>query len=265
MGVTTTIAACICGVLTAASFIQQAGWRGILPLHSTRSDVERLIGPPMRPGGITYDLRTERVNVAYSQGGCETGEEWNVPSGTVTMITIYPQTKVMLSDLEIDLNRFHKFLDPHIGDSIFTNEAEGMSLRTASSGEVISIQYFPQTNDDHLRCSTAPQVRDARKFDEYSNLPFSDEKARLDNFAIYLQKDEPTFKGYIIFYAGQRVRSAAAQVRAKRARDYLIKVRGIEAARIVTIDGGCREKFQVELYALPSSMSPPAPTPCRNK
>lgn len=153
MGVTTTIAACICGVLSAASFIQQAGWRGIVPLHSTRSDVERLIGPPMRPGGITYDLRTERVNVGYSHGGCEKGEEWNVASGTVTMITVYPQTKVMLSDLKIDLNRFQKFLDPHIGDSIFANEAEGMSLRTAPNGEVISIQYFPQTKDNHLRCS----------------------------------------------------------------------------------------------------------------
>ncbi len=158
------------------------------------------------------------------------------------MITVYPQTKVMLSDLKIDLNRFKKFLDPHIGDSIFANDADGMSLRTASNGEVISIQYFPQTKDNHLRCSPAPQAGDARKFDEYSNLPFSDEKARLDNFAIYLQKDEPTFKGYIVVYAGQRVRSGTAQVRAKRARDYLIKVRGIEAARIATI--GCRENLE---------------------
>ena len=80
MGITTTIAACICGVLTAASLVQQAGWRGIVPLHSTRLDVERLIGSPMRPGGITYDLQTERVNVGYSHGGCEKGEEWNVPA-----------------------------------------------------------------------------------------------------------------------------------------------------------------------------------------
>lgn len=265
MGVTTTIAACICGVLTAASLVQQAGWRGIVPLHSTRPDVERLIGPPMRPGGITYDLQTERVNVGYSHGGCEKGEEWNVPSGTVTMITVYPQTKVMLSDLKIDLNRFQKFLDPHVGDSIFANEAEGMSLRTASNGEVISIQYFPQTKDNHLRCSTAQQGGDARKFDEYSNIPFSDEKARLDNFAIHLQQNEPQFKGYIIVYAGPRARSGTAQARAKRAKDYLVKVRGIEAARIVTIEGGHRDRLEVELYALPSSMSPPTPTPYRNE
>lgn len=103
-----------------------------------------------------------------------------------------------------------------------------------------------------------------RKFDEYSDLSFEDEKARLDNFAIYLQKDQPTLKGYIIVYAGQNTPSGEAQARAKRAKDYLVKVRGIRAGRIVTIDGGCRDQLEVELYALPSSVSPPTPTPYRN-
>ena len=266
MGITTTIAACICGVLTTASLVQQTGWRGIVPLQSTRAEVERLIGSPMKPGGITYDLQTERVNVGYSYGGCEKGEEWNVPSGTVTMIRVYPQTKVMLSDLKIDLNRFNKFINPHVGDSIvYSNKEDGIAIDTIPNGEVVSIQYFPREKDSHLRCPAVPQGGDARKFDEYSNIPFSDEKARLDNFAIYLQKDEPTFKGYIIVYAGPRSRSGQARARAKRARDHLVKVRGIKAERIVTIDGGCRDRLEVELYALPSSMSPPTPNPYRNQ
>lgn len=264
MSSTASICAFICSFVVMVSFSQERGWRGIVPLHSTREDVERLVGPPMTPGGITYDLKTDRVTVGYSVGGCEKDEEWNVPPGTVTMIRVYPQTKVMLSDLQVDLNRLTKFLDPHIGDSIFVNEDEGISVRTTSSEEVISIQYFPRAKDGHLRCPAAPQGGDPRKFDEYSNIPFSDEKARLDNFAVYLQKDQPTFKGYIV-YAGQRARSGASQVRAKRAKDYLVKVRGIEATRIVTIDGGSREKFEVELYALPSSVSPPTPTPFRNE
>jgi hypothetical protein len=140
-----------------------------------------------------------------------------------------------------------------------------MSLRTASNGEVVSIQYFPQTQDNHLRCSTAQQSGEARKFDKYSDIPFSDEKARLDNFANHLQQNEPEFKGYIIVYAGPRARAGTAQARAKRAKDYLLKVRGIEPARIVTIEGGNRDRLEVELYALPSSMSPPTPTPHRNK
>jgi len=36
--------------LITPAFLQEPGWRGITPLHSTREDVERLIGPPMMPG-----------------------------------------------------------------------------------------------------------------------------------------------------------------------------------------------------------------------
>ena len=59
------------------SFLQAQGWRGIVPLHSTRADVERLVGSPMTPNGITYDLKNERVNVVYSDGGCAKGQPLN--------------------------------------------------------------------------------------------------------------------------------------------------------------------------------------------
>ena len=36
---------------------------------------------------------------------------------------------------------------------------------------------------------------DAMKFDEYGNIKFNDEKARLDNYAIQLQ-NEPGAQGY---------------------------------------------------------------------
>ena len=104
-----------------------------------------------------------------------------------------------------------------------------------------------------------------RKFDEYSGISVEDEKARLDNFASYLLKNGPQLKGYISVYAGKSMRSGDAQTHARRAKDYLIKVRGIEETRIVTINGGCRDRLEVELYALPSSMSPPTPSPSRNE
>jgi hypothetical protein len=61
------------------------------------------------------------------------------------------------------------------------------------------------------------------------------------------------------FTGGKRGSSGHAQARAKRAQDYLVKVRGIDSSRIVTIDGGRRDRLEVELYALPISMSPPTP------
>jgi hypothetical protein len=90
----------------------------------------------------------------------------------------------------------------------------------------------------------------ARKFDEYGDIRFNDEKARLDNFAIQLQ-NEPGSTGVIVVYAARTGPAGQAQARADRAKDYLVNTRGIDANRIRTIDGGCREDLTVELWIEP--------------
>lgn len=47
-------------------------WRGLVPLRSTRSDVERLLGKPaIHPTAFeNYNTETERVDVIYSPGPC---------------------------------------------------------------------------------------------------------------------------------------------------------------------------------------------------
>ncbi len=96
----------------------------------------------------------------------------------------------------------------------------------------------------------------ATKFDEYGDIRFNDEKARLDNFAIQLQ-NAPGSTGTIVAFgtcAGQ------AQARADRAKDYLVNTRGIDAGRLTTVDGGCREDLVVELWLVPTGADAPIPT-----
>ena len=110
-------------------------------------------------------------------------------------------------------------------------------------------------------CTTSiPRVETARKLDEYGNVRFNDEKARLDNFAIALQ-NEPNAQGHIIAYGGRRGRAGEAQARADRAKDYLVNQRGIAADRIVTLDGGYREDLTVELWIVPQGATAPAASP----
>lgn len=92
------------------------------------------------------------------------------------------------------------------------------------------------------------------KFDEYGNIAFNDEKARLDNYAIQLQ-NEPGATGYIIAYGSCE---GEGQARADRAKNYLVNTRGIEAGRITTLDGGCRAGLTVQLWTVPSGATPPA-------
>src|SRR5204862_5517989 len=97
-------------------------------------------------------------------------------------------------------------------------------------------------------CTTSikPPPPGSRKFDEYGNIRFADEKARLDNFAIQLQ-NEPSALGYIVGY-GSCDREGLS--RATRAQNYVVKTRGIEARRVLTVDGGCLPELLTELWIL---------------
>jgi len=97
-------------------------------------------------------------------------------------------------------------------------------------------------------------VLQARKFDEYGNIRFNDEKARLDNYAIQLQ-NSPTDRAVIIGYGSCE---GEGLTRANRAKDYLVNTRGIDASRIDTVDGGCRPELKVELWLVPAGAAAPA-------
>ena len=100
----------------------------------------------------------------------------------------------------------------------------------------------------------------SRKFDEYGNTAFKDEKAHLNKFGKQLQ-NEPESRGYIITYGRRRGRAGEAQAHAHHARSYLVKTYAINPERIVTVDGGFRTNLEVELWLMPTGAQPPKPTP----
>ena len=95
-----------------------------------------------------------------------------------------------------------------------------------------------------------PAPTTARKIDEYGNIKFSDEKARLENMAVEMRND-PATKGYIIGYGGRRARVGEARRRIERAKSYLVASLKIAPERINLIDGGHRENLTVELWVIP--------------
>jgi hypothetical protein len=270
-----TIITCFYVSLIMTNSSQAEGWRGIKPLHSTRAEVERTLGIPRESTDVasTYDTGNEKVLIFYSNSSCKKGisEGWNVPRDTVTSVTVSPKAKMLIDGLKLDKTKYERQRDPHLeGIVYYISREEGVFIqaRVLEGGveDVDSITYQPATTDDHLRCPGTPRESKEdrkgcdphmRKFDEYSNIPFEDEKARLENLAIHLQQN-PERRGYIIVYAGRRAHAGEAKARAARAKNYLVNELSIKAERIITIDGGHREKLEVELYALPHGV--PAPT-----
>src|SRR5262249_24536740 len=99
-----------------------------------------------------------------------------------------------------------------------------------------------------------------RPFDQFPSIAFDDTKARLDNLAVELQ-NSPDETAYIIVYAGRTSRTGQADLLGRRALDYLTTTRGVDAQRIVIINGGYRETDFIEIWICPPGAKQPQPTP----
>ncbi|MGH9930714.1 MAG: PKD domain-containing protein, partial [Pyrinomonadaceae bacterium] len=149
------------------------------------------------------------------------------------------------------------------GTSSITVDTTGLGGQTVTA--TVELGGLDPSCSRTASCSTSvkPANPEPVKFDEYGDIRFNDEKARLDNYAIQLQND-PGAQGYIIAYGTcsgdglcTHTSCIVAQKRAERAKDYLVNTRGIDAGRIMTVDGGCRAAVDVELWVVPTGATPP--------
>lgn len=127
-----------------------------------------------------------------------------------------------------------------------TADIGGFGMQCPSSGSVTAF--------------VAAAPKGAQKYDEFGKINNEDEMARLDNFAIGLQND-PLATGYIIIYGGRKSKKGYAATTIKRMRTYLVRQRGMDTNRIVTVDGGLREDPSGELWLVPQGAAPPTPSP----
>jgi hypothetical protein len=95
-------------------------------------------------------------------------------------------------------------------------------------------------------------------WDEFGNINEEYEKAILDNLAITIQQDS-RLQVHIVFYGGRSSPPAEALRRAERAKYYLVNSRGMEAERVITINGGYRDGVSGEYWlSLRGTEAPPS-------
>lgn len=266
---------CILFLLLAAVPASAKAWRGIEPLHSTRADVERILGLPnfdKSPQRPIYDFPEERVHITYSSGVCEEGVPggWNVPRDTVLEIHSYPGTWRKLSEVLTPGKEYDQIRAAHTSHIYYVDSEEGISF-TVQEDVVQSIRYGPAAKDKSLACGeykyAAPVPAGVKlsqvehyAFDRFGNISFDDATARLDNFVIHLfelKKENPLWRGYIIVYAGRRSYIGEAQFKANCYKNFLVRVRKMDPASLFAVDGGFREEMEVELYIGRADYYPP--------
>jgi hypothetical protein len=104
---------------------------------------------------------------------------------------------------------------------------------------------------------------ECKVFDQFPSVAFDDDKARLDNLAIELQ-NTPDSIAYIIVYGGRTSRTGQADRLGQRTVDYLTAQRGVDAHRVVIINGGYRDTDFIEIWVCPPGAKTPQPTPTVN-
>jgi hypothetical protein len=145
-------------------------WRGLLPLHSNRKDVEALAGSHQRDWGTsaTYETDSESIVAKYSDGSCgASSPDWNVPKGTLIELAVNPNSSFLLQELHLGSHRYERheiFPYPEIDNPPkvwnYIDDQNGITIRTQSSrgggeGEelVVSITYRPAKKDEKLLCT----------------------------------------------------------------------------------------------------------------
>src|ERR1700730_12778859 len=134
-------------------------WCSIVPLHSTRADVERLVKiKPVRCGGnaCLYELTDKTVLALYAgEPTCRNDDattSWQVPRDTVIQITVNFKTPQPFSALDIDVTKYDRVPDKELHGLVYLSDyAQGVRMET-SGDSVRAITYYPAATEDHLRC-----------------------------------------------------------------------------------------------------------------
>jgi hypothetical protein len=103
----------------------------------------------------------------------------------------------------------------------------------------------------------------ARKFNEITITEGKRYTAQLDAFAKAVQNE--LSYGFILAYAGRKQHSGGSSRHAANAKEYLMKVCGLDPDRITIIEGGTRVKETLELWIAPAGSAVPVPIPPRLK
>ncbi len=74
-------------VPAVSGFGQSNSWKGLTPLRSTRTDVEKLLGQPKKKSYddcCDYQIEKDSVKADYAERQCDEG--WDVPKDTLINI-----------------------------------------------------------------------------------------------------------------------------------------------------------------------------------
>ena len=133
-------------------------WRKIVPLNTSRTNVEAMLGPASENFEVVYPLKDGNLSIEYSTGPCKTGQKggWNVPKDVVISLFFSPRHPKKLSELKLDLMKFRKVVGVHVPSvTYYINDEDGITY-AIQQGKVDFVEYGPPKKYDDLHCKDEP-------------------------------------------------------------------------------------------------------------
>lgn len=157
-------------LLTCLIFqLEAKSWRGIVPLKSSRAEVEKLLGTANDLGRYQFD--DERAYVFYSQGNCDNRAgkcACLIPPDTVVAIHVVLEVSLKFSELKIDKSRYEKQrIHPGSNAFSYSNFSEGVVYDVdESKDEIIGIDYLPAAVD----CEALVREKQSKRLNVWQTL-----------------------------------------------------------------------------------------------
>lgn len=134
----------------------ETGWKGVRPLLSSQTDVEKAFGKPERiddNGYYNYRMNDSYVRVNYSTEPCRSNQyergKFNVPANTVLNLWISLKKTILLADLDFDRKKYYRDTSGDVINSVdYFNKEAGIGIGTSIHDEkrneyVGTIEYSP--------------------------------------------------------------------------------------------------------------------------
>ncbi|MFN6962804.1 MAG: hypothetical protein ACK4S4_03455 [Pyrinomonadaceae bacterium] len=268
----------LCLLAVTSSFAQSNSWRGLVPLRSSRADVEKLLGPPKerRYSGPGYEDGETFVRFEYSNGDCDRG--WDVPKDTVLYITIEYLSELRQAPEELGINDTDFYLKTTdvVGPGSYINPVTGRryyfhELRAPPGIKPIvrSTGYGPTRSDNHLRCDGFPPYApeayywpsDVFPFNLKGGSAFNVLLARFDEIAFRSTSIPEGYHTYVVVYFDPKKRLGKYREVLGRIKEHVFGRRKLPVDQLTLIEGGYREWAEFEVIYVHKSLPPPVPTP----
>ena len=136
-------------LLFSTVVLEAAEWRGIIPLKSTRADVERLLGKP--DNYKRYEFENERASIQYETVPGDRTDRCDCFVQIDTVLDIYVDVEVEMkfSVLNIDKTKFEKTIPPKYPNiTVYSNWKDGIIYEIDEKDDrVWNISYIESDKD----------------------------------------------------------------------------------------------------------------------